>query len=151
MFGRHCHENSVKNICFLSFLKSFYLFEREREREWAGEAPEGEGEAGSPLNRESNPRTLGSWPELKADTEPPRHPCFLSFEMAPNVTHTLIFFFLGETQIFLSWIFAHSHKAWKILQGSQDRTLEGALPWEESVGLAMTLVPVWASVSSFVT
>jgi len=39
------------------------------EQEWRGEA---EGEADSPLSREPNtgldPRTLGSQPELKADT-----------------------------------------------------------------------------------
>ena len=45
-----------------------------------------EGEAGSPLSREPNvgldPRTLGSWPEPKADTsptEPPRCPTIFFF------------------------------------------------------------------------
>ena len=49
-----------------------YLFERERESAQAGERAEGEGEAESLLSREPNarlhPRTLGSLPELKADT-----------------------------------------------------------------------------------
>ena len=60
------------------YFKDFiYLFETERERErahtrggeWGG--AEGEGEADSPLSREADvgldPRTLGSWPEPKAD------------------------------------------------------------------------------------
>ena len=47
--------------------------ERERERAgtWMGGGAEGEGEAGSPLSREPDAglysRTLGSWPEPKAD------------------------------------------------------------------------------------
>ena len=39
---------------------------------------EAEGEVGSPLSREPDvvldPRTPGSWPELKADTQPLSHP-----------------------------------------------------------------------------
>ena len=91
-----CHGNSIIsdfiNIMILvvllkiSFLSSFlsfwngffkrlyfYLFVREREREHKqGERQaEGEGEAGSPPSREPNmglnPRTLGSWPGLKAE------------------------------------------------------------------------------------
>ena len=77
---------STVNICQLSlfFFKVFiYSFDREREKECteAGEAVEGEGEAGSPLSQEPdvglNPKTQGSGPEPKADaqpTEPPRHP-----------------------------------------------------------------------------
>ena len=53
------------------FFLRFYLFERERESRQAGEAAEGEGEAGSPLSREPDvgldPTTLGSRPEPKAD------------------------------------------------------------------------------------
>lgn len=51
-----------------------YLTERKRERErtQTGGAAEEEGEAGSSLSREPDaglhPRTLRSWPELKADT-----------------------------------------------------------------------------------
>ena len=54
-----------------------HLFDRERERECANMHKPGKwqaegGEAGSPLNKEPNsggldPRTLGLWPELKAD------------------------------------------------------------------------------------
>ena len=57
---------------FLFFFFRFYLFiwEREREREQAARGM-------SRYNAGLNPRTLGSWPELKADaqpTEPPRCP-----------------------------------------------------------------------------
>ena len=45
---------------------------RDRERAQAGGAAEEEREAGSPLSKEPDagldPRTLGSWPEPKADT-----------------------------------------------------------------------------------
>ena len=67
-------------FCSFFYFQRFYLFiwHRERERAQAGGA--GEGEADSPLSMEPDvglyPRTLGSWPELKADswlTEPLRH------------------------------------------------------------------------------
>ena len=60
-----------------NFLKDcIYLFEieqkrgeREREHDGGCKGREGEGEAGSPLNREPdaglNTRTLGSWPKPK--------------------------------------------------------------------------------------
>jgi len=55
------------------------LTERDTAREGTQAGGVREGEAGFPLSREPNvgldPRTLGSWPELKADappTEPPR-------------------------------------------------------------------------------
>ena len=48
---------------------------RDTQREAETQA---EGEAGSPLSRELDvrldPRTLGSWPERKADTQPLSHP-----------------------------------------------------------------------------
>ena len=58
------------------FFKDFiYLFERQHEREREHEQRgqgKGEGEADSLLNREPDvdldPRTLGPWPEPKADT-----------------------------------------------------------------------------------
>ena len=63
--------------------KGFYLFEREKES-MSGEP--GEGEVGSLLSRKPiagfDPRILGSWPELKGDTqptEPPRCPSYLYF------------------------------------------------------------------------
>lgn len=60
-------------VFFLSFLKGFiYLLERKRERTRAGRRGRGKGEADPPLSREHNMglnhRTLGSWPEPKADT-----------------------------------------------------------------------------------
>ena len=57
-------------LCFVLFLKIIYLFIYQRQwaqAEWQAEA---EGEAGSLLSKEPDvgldPRTLGSWPELKA-------------------------------------------------------------------------------------
>ena len=47
---------------------------KDNERAQAGGKAEGEGEAGSPLSREPyvglDASTLGSWPELKRQTEP---------------------------------------------------------------------------------
>ena len=70
-------------IFFFSFLR-FYLCIWERERAWAGRGAEGE--ADSLLSREPDiglyPRTLGSWPEAKADTwltEPHRCPGIFIF------------------------------------------------------------------------
>jgi len=64
-----------------SAFKVLFIYSTERERVQAGGAVEGEGEAGLPPSREPhaglNPRTPGSRPELKADTqltEPPRCP-----------------------------------------------------------------------------
>ena len=74
---------------FYFFIEFMYWFERQREieRAWAwGWWREAEGEADSPPSREPNvglhPRTLGSWPEPKAEaypTEPPGrpHPIYL--------------------------------------------------------------------------
>ena len=61
----------VSWVFFLSCSWRFiYLFDRERENK-QGVAVEGEGEADSLLSRESNvrlnPRTLRSWPDMKAD------------------------------------------------------------------------------------
>ena len=65
-----CENSLCLFVCFKDFI---YFFDRERESAQAGERQaEGEGEADSPLSREPNarldPRTLGSQPELKADT-----------------------------------------------------------------------------------
>ena len=56
------------------------MTKRENKRAQAGGVAggEGEGETGSPLSREADmgldPRTLGSQPEPKADTQPLSHP-----------------------------------------------------------------------------
>ena len=54
------------------FLKRFYLFihERQRQRQREKQAPCGEPDVGL------DPRTPGSCPELKADTQPLSHPSF---------------------------------------------------------------------------
>ena len=52
---------ALSNSTALFFFEDFiYLFDTEREREniQAGGAAEGEGEAGSPLSRKLDPRTL---------------------------------------------------------------------------------------------
>ena len=54
-------------------LKILCIYLAERAHTQVGRVTEREGEAGSPVSR-----TLGSWPEPKADaklTEPPRPPC----------------------------------------------------------------------------
>ena len=77
-------------MCFgFFFLKILFIYLTGNKRAQAGEAAEGGGEAVSPLHREPDvglhvglnagldPRTLGSGPELKADTQltkPPRQP-----------------------------------------------------------------------------
>jgi len=59
-------------VCFVLFLR-FYLFiwQRQTAREGTQAGGLREGEVGFPLSREPNagldPRTLGTWPELKAD------------------------------------------------------------------------------------
>ena len=63
----------LQNFLSLFFKKNIYLFiwERGRERAQVGEGAEGEGEADFPLSREPDagldPKTLRSWPEVKAD------------------------------------------------------------------------------------
>ena len=62
---------------FFPFLKILFIYfcVRERERDWELEHTQAgggaEGEADTPLSREPDPgldpRTLGSWPKLKAD------------------------------------------------------------------------------------
>ena len=58
-------------IIYTSTFNKKILFIYLIERVQARGAADGEEEAGSPLSREPNtelnPRTLGSWPELKAD------------------------------------------------------------------------------------
>ena len=58
------------------FFKTLFIYLRESIQ--AVEMAEGEGEAGSLLSREPDagldPRTLGSRPEPKADTQPLNHP-----------------------------------------------------------------------------
>lgn len=55
--------------CSIVFKDFIYLRERESAQEWWGEA-EGKEKPDSPLSKDPNvglnPRTLGSWPELKA-------------------------------------------------------------------------------------
>ena len=55
---------------------SIYLGEKERTQ--VGRKADREGEAGSPMSREpgmeSDPRTSGSWPELKAHANWLNHP-----------------------------------------------------------------------------
>ena len=72
-------------LVFFPFLKIiFYLFIWPRERAQAGgcgrqREKEREREKQAPHQAESDPRTLGLWPEPKADaqlTEQPRHPLF---------------------------------------------------------------------------
>ena len=61
----------ILDLCplFIFFKDFIYLSDREHKQE---QQAEGEEEAGSPLSREPDvgidPRTLGSPPELKADT-----------------------------------------------------------------------------------
>lgn len=65
----------VVGAFFSLFLRILFIYfrqsEPEREREWVGELGT-EREADSPQNKEPatglDPRTLGSWPELKADS-----------------------------------------------------------------------------------
>ena len=56
---------------FIIFLKVFIYLFAEREHKQGEQQAEGEEEAGSPLSREPNvgpdPRSMGSWPEPKAD------------------------------------------------------------------------------------
>ena len=83
----HLHKFYYMPSCRFFFLKKwFYLFiwQREREHKQAKLQAEGEGEAGSLLSRGPNagmdPRTLGSWPEQKADINPLSH-------QAPQILH----------------------------------------------------------------
>ena len=71
--------------------------EQVRDREnvcmsWRWREEKGKGEAGSPLSREPDlgldPRTLGSWPEPKADAqliELPRVPLLFAFEASSDL------------------------------------------------------------------
>ena len=80
---------SSVSLLFCHYFKYFvYLTYRKRMHKQGEQEAEGEGqgEAGSPLSREPdaglNPRTLGSWPEPKANAEliePPRCPHFCHF------------------------------------------------------------------------
>ena len=60
----------LKTFCFFFFKYFIYLTDRETGRGSISRA-EGKGEAGFPLSREPDvglhPRTLGSWPEMKAE------------------------------------------------------------------------------------
>ena len=77
---------------FCVFLKRFYLFihERQRERECVAET-EAEGKAGSMQQPDVGPDsgTLGSHPEPKADAQPLSHPGIPCVFFSPH----LCFFF----------------------------------------------------------
>ena len=71
--------------CFFLFFKISFIYLRERERAQAGEREKqatlqaGRPTQGSIPHPRDHDLTLGSWPELKADTqptEPPRSPSF---------------------------------------------------------------------------
>lgn len=73
--------NSTGFILFILFFRRLYVFGRESActHTQAGGAAEGQGEASSPLHGGPTcaglrARTPGSWPEPKADTEPPGAP-----------------------------------------------------------------------------
>ena len=85
--GMEEDERALECLLFFRFFLNFqkilkilfiYLREWASERAWAGGGAEGEGEADSLLSREPsvglNPRTLGPWPELKADAWPTELP-----------------------------------------------------------------------------
>ena len=71
------HEGMPASYClclsFFPIFKRFYLFIHKRHREAETQA---EGEAGSLQKPDVglDPRTLGSWPEPKADAQPLSHP-----------------------------------------------------------------------------
>ena len=82
-------------ILFFFFFKDFiYLFDRQRSQVGREAGREREEEAGSLLSREPDagldPKTLGSWPEPKAEalthwaTQVPQRFFSFSFEIIPN-------------------------------------------------------------------
>ena len=74
MIGLYVSDRSFGGSFFKNFIHlREWVREREREHKpWGG--AQGEGEADSPLSREPdlglNTKTLGSWPEPKADAQP---------------------------------------------------------------------------------
>ena len=84
---------SVESKSIQNFFLWFYLFiqerhrERQRQRERQKQAPCGEPDVGL------DPRTLGSYPEPKADAQPLNHPGVLSIQILSSrkyLSHTII-------------------------------------------------------------